>query len=148
MRPPSVLPVPVKAVDARELESRLEKLKDRIRRRAYDLYCMRAGKGNPLDDWTRAENECCAVPIAGIADEENEIRITACVPDASPSNLVVDVLPNEIVIEAACNGELRRYKRFRLPSPIDANGVEAHMHGAELDVIAPKAKNAAAENHR
>lgn len=142
MRASPVLPVAVRTVDTRDLESRLAQVNARIRQRAYDLYCARPHKGTALDDWTEAENECCAAPLAGMADEENDIRITACVPNANASDVVIDVLPNEIVIEADRAGEIERFKRFRLPSPIDANHVRAVMHGSELDVIAPKAGKA------
>jgi HSP20 family molecular chaperone IbpA len=140
MRPLPVIPVVVKLVDSRALDARLEKLKERIRSRAYDLYCRRGKRGCETDDWKRAEGECCVAPLAGMADEENDIRITACVPGINASELVVDVLPNEIVIEADRNGEIERYKRFHLPVPIDGAHVEARMHGSELDVVAPKAK--------
>lgn len=139
MRPQPVLPVTVKPLEARELEARLQKVKERIRRRAYDLYCGRTRKGTPLEDWKQAENECCAAPLAGMAEEENDIRITACVPGASAGELVVDVLPDEIVVEADRNGEIQRFKCFHLPATVDPKRVEAHLHGTELDVVAPKA---------
>lgn len=140
MRPLPVFSVSVKPVDPRALESRLEKLKERIRRRAFDLYCQRGKQGCDTEDWKKAEGESCVAPLAGIADEENDIRITACVPGVQASDLTVDVLPNEIVIEADHEGEIQRYKRFHLPAPVNAAHVEAHMHGSELDVIAPKVK--------
>lgn len=140
MRPLPVSPVAVRLVSPHTLDARLERLKERIRGRAYDLYCRRGNRGCETDDWKKAEGECCATPLAGMVDEENDIRITACVPNVNASDLIVDVLPNEIVIEADRNGELERYKRFHLPAPIDASHVEARMHGSELDVIAPKAK--------
>lgn len=142
MRPQPVLPVAVKSMDPKALEARLEKLNERIRRRAYDLSCRRGKQGCETDDWKRAEGECCAAPLAGIADEENDVRIAACVPNASAPDLIVDVLPNEIVIEADRNGEIERYKRFHLPAPVDATHVEARLRGFELEVIAPKSKPA------
>lgn len=118
----------------------MSKAKKRIRRRAYDLYCRRSNAGCALDDWTRAENEASAAPIASIADEGNEIRITACVPNVNAADVAIDVLPEEIVIETNRNGEIERYKRLRLGAAVDMKRVEAHMQGSELDVIAPKAK--------
>lgn len=140
MRPIPVLPVAVKHVDAAALEARLEKVRERIRRRAFDLYCRRGNKGCETDDWKQAENESSAAPVAGIADEEHDIRITACVPGVEASDLAVDVLPNEIVIEADRNGEVERFRRFHMCAPIDTNHVQASLRGSELDVIAPKAR--------
>ncbi len=146
MRPHPVLPVAVKSVDACNLEARLEKVKERIRRRAYELYCTRPQNGTALEDWTRAERESNAAPLAGIADEGNDFRITASIPDADAFDLTVHVLPNEIVLEADRNGEIERCKRFHMPAPVDVNRVEAHLDGAELDVVAPKAKAPKARN--
>ncbi len=138
-----VVPVAVKALAPRDFQAGTEKMKERIRRRAYDIYCRRGKKGNKesaLEDWKRAESECDAAPLAGMADEENDIRISACVPNVNASELTVDVLPTEIVIEFDRNGEIERYKSFHLPEPVDVNRVEAHMQGTKLDVIAPKTR--------
>jgi HSP20 family molecular chaperone IbpA len=142
MRSQQVRPVPVKSYDARDLESRLESLKDQTRRRAYDLYCSRGERnGNALGDWNIAERECDAVPIVGVAEEERDVRITAFVPNADTSELTVDVLPNEIVVEADCDGKIERFTRLRMPARIDPGRVEARLCGAALEVVAPKAEN-------
>lgn len=142
MRHPPMAPVAVKAADTHSLEAEIDKVKERIRRRAYEIYCRRGrgGQGSALEDWKRAENECNAAPLAGMADEENDIRISACVPNVNAADITVDVLPTEIVIETDRNGQMERYKSFHLPEPVDVNRVEAHMQGSELDVTAPKAK--------
>lgn len=139
MPPNPVLAVPVRFVNPRDLDARLRKVDERIRRRAYELYCQHAGQATERADWAQAERELNAAPVAGIADEPNEIRLTACVPGVNPSDVTVDVLPDEIVVEAGRNGEIERYHRFHLPARVDATRVAAHMHGSELDVIAPKA---------
>jgi hypothetical protein len=53
--------------------------------------------------------------------------------------LVLDVLPNEIIVEDERNGEVQRFTRLPLPARIDPGRVTAHLEGNELDVIALKA---------
>jgi|SRR5579862_6996347 len=131
--------IPTKTMNIRDLETRLEPVRNRTRQRAYDLYCRRGNRGGTaLDDWLLAERESQAVPLAGIAEEERDIRITACVPNAS--EMAVDVLPDEIVIEADHDGQIERFTRVRMPARIDANRVKARLCGTKLEVVAPKAR--------
>ena len=140
MRSQPVRLVPVKLYNARDLESRLESVKEQTRRRAYDLYCRRGERtGSALGDWIIAERECNAVPIVGVAEEERDVRITAFVPNADTSELTVDVLPDEIVVEADRDGKIERFTRLRMPARIDPGRVEARLCGAALEVVAPKA---------
>lgn len=140
MRSQPVRPVPVKSCDARDLESRLESVKDQTRRRAYDLYCGRGKRnGSALGDWILAERECDAAPIVGVADEERDVHITAFVPNADTLDLAVDALPNEIVVETDRDGRIERFTRVRMPARIDAGRVKARRCGPSLEVIAPKA---------
>ena len=140
MHSQSVRPVSVRSCDVRDLEARLEPVKDQTRRRAYDLYCSRGNrKGSALEDWLMAERERNAAPLAGVADEGRDIHITAFVPDVDASDLTVDVLPNEIVVEAGRNSEIERFTRLRMPTRIDADRVKARLCGNALEVIAPKA---------
>ena len=135
-----IRPVPVKPCNARDLEARLESVKDQTRRRAYDLYCRRGNqKGSALDDWLMAEREKDAAPLVGVADEGRDICITACIPEANASEVAVDALPNEIVVEADRNGKVERFTRLRMPARIDADHVKARLCGTELEVVAPKA---------
>jgi HSP20 family molecular chaperone IbpA len=139
MRSEPIRPVPVKSCDARDLEARLESVKDKTRRRAYDLYCRRGNRtGSALEDWRLAERERDAAPLAGVADEDGDIHITAFVPGGSASELAVDVLPNEVVVEADYNGKIERFTRLRMPARIDPGRVKAHLCGNALEVVAPK----------
>lgn len=115
-------------------------MKDQTRRRAYDLYCRRGNqKGSALEDWLLAERESDAAPLVGVADEDRDIHITACVPCANASELAVEALPNEIVVEADRNGEIERFTRVQMPTQIDTGRVKARLRGVALEVVAPKA---------
>jgi HSP20 family molecular chaperone IbpA len=140
MRSQPIRPVPVKSCDARDLEARLESVKSHTRRRAYDLYCGRGMRdGSALEDWILAERESAAAPLVGVAHEDEDIHITAHVPDARVSEIAVDVLPGEIVVEADRNGEVERFTRIPMPARIDPDRVKARLCGTELEVVVHKA---------
>ncbi len=92
-----------------------------------------------MGDWILAERECEAAPLVGVADEERDVHITAFVPDADTAELAVDVLPDEIVVEADRNGKIEHFTRVRMPARIDASRVKARRCGSALEVVAPKA---------
>src|SRR5579863_9677894 len=90
--------VPVKSVvitpeNEAGFRKRFDNLRDRIRKRAFELYCRRTSPGEDKADWLQAEGEMLLSPLAGIEDNDNEIRIIAAVPDVDASHLTVDVLP-------------------------------------------------------
>jgi HSP20 family molecular chaperone IbpA len=133
-------PVTVRLADAGKLEARLEGARSEIRRRAYDLYCRRGERpGSALEDWAAAEREIAAVPLACVAEEDDKVRITACVAETEGCEVAVDVLPDEIVVEAERNGQTRRFTRIHLPARVDARAVIAQLHGTKLEVVARKA---------
>jgi hypothetical protein len=74
-----------------------------------------------------------------VADEERDVCITAFVRNADTSELTVDVLPDEIVLEVDRDGKIERFTRLRMPARIDPGRVEARICGAALEVVAPKA---------
>jgi HSP20 family molecular chaperone IbpA len=134
-------PVAVHPMDARGRELKLEAVREQVRRHAYDLYCRRGNQhGTALDDWLRAEHEVNLAPLAGVAECDRDIRITACVPGVDARDLAVDSLPEEIIIEQDRNGGLERMTRFPLPSRIETDRVEAGLRGSKLEVMAPKAR--------
>jgi HSP20 family molecular chaperone IbpA len=143
MRSPTPKTVPVKSLYDNEIETRIGPVINQIRQRAYELYCIRGGtRGSALGDWLLAERERAVAPLASIFEDDNDVRITACVPAAEASDLAVDALPGEIVVEADHEGRVERFSRFRTPARIDANRVKARLCGSRLEVIAPKADKA------
>jgi HSP20 family molecular chaperone IbpA len=54
---------------------------------------------SPEADQAEAELETVLSPLAGIEDNERNIRITAAVPDVDAGHLRIDVLKDSIVVE-------------------------------------------------
>src|SRR5579863_790742 len=115
-------------------------LRDRIQRRAFELYCRRATLGADKADWLQAERETILSPLAGIEDNGKEIRIIAAVPDVDAGHLTVDVLPGSIVVEGeASTNPVERYSVFPLHDPIKPAAVTAEFSNGDLTIVAPKA---------
>jgi HSP20 family molecular chaperone IbpA len=122
---------------------RLDTLRDRIRKRAFQLYRRRASLGAEKADWLQAEQEIVLSPLAGIEDNNREIRIVAAVPDVDASHLTVDVLPGAIVVEGeADTSPLERNSVFPLHDPIKPAVVRAEFSNGDLTIVAPKADSA------
>ena len=139
---------PVKSVvitpdNEARFRKRFDKLQDRIRKRAFELYCRRARLGSEKADRLQAEREIILSPLACIEDNDNEIRIIAAVPDVDPGHLTVDVLPCSIVVEGeAATSPVERYSVFPLRGPIKPAAVRAEFSNGDLTIVAPKADTA------
>lgn len=139
---------PVKSVvitaenEARFLR-KFENLRDRIRKRAFELYCRRSRLGADKADWLQAEREMALSPLAGVEDNDKEIRIIAAVPDVDASHLTVDVLPGSIVVEGEAAGSpVERCCVFPLHERIRPAAVRAELSNGDLTIVAPKADTA------
>lgn len=121
---------------------RLDLLKDQTRKRAFQLYCRRTGPDAQKADWAEAERETVLSTLAGIEDNEDNIRITTSVPDVDAGHLTIDVLNDSIVVEgvSAADPGMTRYSVFPLRSPITASAVRAELNNGYLTIVAPKAK--------
>jgi HSP20 family molecular chaperone IbpA len=140
-------PVEIRSGDQKSLRKILAQLRDQIRKRAFELFCQRAACGADKADWLQAERETALSHIAGIEDSVGDIRITAAVPDMEPSRLVVDVLPDSIVLEgkSARAPSTTKYSVFPLPAHINASAVKAELRNGFVTVVAPKAEVAEPE---
>lgn len=140
---------PVKSVvitpeNEARFRKRSDNLPDRIRKRAFELYCRRSSLGADKADWLQAEREMVLSPLAGIEDNDNEIRIIAAVPDVDARHLTVDVLPGSIIVEGeAVTSPVERYSVFPLHEPIKPAAVRAEFSNGDLCIVAPKADTAA-----
>jgi hypothetical protein len=122
------------------LRKKLALLRDQIRKRAFELSCHRGACGAPKADWVQAERETVLSPLAGVEENDREIRIIAAVPDIDPSHLTVDVLPDSIIVEGEpADNAPKRYSIFRLHDTIDPEAVRAELSNHDLTILAPKA---------
>src|SRR5215469_12626875 len=84
---------------------------------------------DPIQEWAQAERERSLLPIAGVAQDEHAFHIDTCVPKVHAGNVRVDAFPTDILIETLRDGQIERFTRLRLSSPIDPARVRASMRG-------------------
>jgi HSP20 family molecular chaperone IbpA len=132
--------VVIKPENEARFRKKFDNVQDRIRKRAFELYCRRASLGADKADWLQAEREMELSPLAGIDDNDDEIRIIAAVPDVDAGHLTVDVFPGSIVVEGeAVKSPVERYSVFPLHQPIDPASVKAEFSNGDLIIVASKA---------
>lgn len=137
----------------------VDRLMDRIRERAFELFADRgAGEGRALDDWLAAEREICW-PAAELVESDKEFVLSEALAGFEPADITVTATPREIITKASRKSERKeaaapgggqvRWSEFRsddvcrrveLPLAIEVDKVSASLHNGLLKVIAPKTK--------
>lgn len=135
-----------------------EKLADRIRLQAYNLFSRRGGSaGHELDDWLAAEHEICW-PAAQLVERDDAFSLEVALAGFEPAEVTVTATPREVIVKAAHKAEKSEskdekgvalrwsefrsndvYRRVELPSDVDVDKVAANLQNGLLKIVAPKA---------
>jgi HSP20 family protein len=136
-----------------------DRLAERIRVEAYNLFARRgASGGHELDDWLAAERDLCW-PAAELTEREREFALSVALAGFEPAEIEVTATPREILIKAEKKRERKgdddpaqiRWSEFRsnnvlrrveLPSAIDVDNISASLDNGLLKIVAPKAGSA------
>jgi HSP20 family protein len=132
----------------------LERKIDAVRQRAFDLFAGRGGRqGGDLDDWVTAERELMGWSAAEMKERPDEFEVDVALPGFKADDVELTATPNELILHAERkhqrNGESDRlvwsefgsnevYRRFTLPTAVNADGVKAELKNGVLRVHAPK----------
>jgi HSP20 family protein len=137
----------------------LDRLADRIRVQAYNLFSRRGGgEGHALDDWIDAEREFCW-PSAELTELGGKYDVKVALAGFEPSEIAVTATPREIIVKASHEhrqssqakepkvrwSEFRSndvYRRVPLPAAVDVEKVTATFKNGLLEIVAPVAKAA------
>jgi HSP20 family molecular chaperone IbpA len=146
----------VPAADDRTLPifAEFDKLADRIRLEAFNLFSHRgAGEGRALDDWLAAERKVCW-PAAELAERDNEFVLTVALAGFEPGEITVTASPREILVKAAHEHEQKSagagepkvqwtefqsdnvFRRVELPSAVDVEKISANLQNGLLKIVA------------
>lgn len=136
----------------------LDKLADRIRLGAYNLFARRgASDGAALDDWLAAEREICWPP-AKLVERDGAFVLELALAGFEPAEIAVTATPREIIVKAAhehakkSDGEgdaKLRWSEFRsdnvlrrveLPRAVDVDKITAGLMNGLLTITAPQAQ--------
>jgi HSP20 family molecular chaperone IbpA len=149
----------VPAPDDRSLPifAEFEKLADRIRLQAYNLFSRRGGSpGHALDDWLAAEHELCW-PAAQLVERDDAFALEVALAGFESSEITVTATPREVIVKAVHKAEKAEskdekglelrwsefrsndvYRRVELPRDIVVDKVTASLHNGLLKIVAPK----------
>ena len=153
----------VPSADVRKLPifAEFERLADRIRLQAYNLFSRRgAGEGHALDDWLAAEREVCW-PAAELSERDGEFVLDVALAGFEPDEITLTATPREIMVKAAHKHERKSvgkgepklrwtefrsndvFRRVELPVAVDVDKISADFRNGLLKIVAPKAQSAA-----
>jgi HSP20 family molecular chaperone IbpA len=137
--------------------SEFDRLADRIRLEAYNLFARRGdGESHALDDWLKAEREICW-PAAKLAERDSAFVLEVALPGFEPKEISVTATPREIMVKAKHEqtkgeeGAKLRWSEFRsdevfrrigMPAAADVSKTTANLKNGLLEIVAPKAETA------
>lgn len=147
-------PTQVKIVESQTFMERLNKLSERISRRAYEIFESR-GKafGHDREDWFEAECEILAPFELRIKEKEEALIVEAETPDFSAKELEISVEPWTLTIcgSKEVKGEQKEGKAIcqeqrsndflrviDLPAKIEAGKATATLKNGLLEINLPK----------
>ncbi|HVY65484.1 MAG TPA: Hsp20/alpha crystallin family protein [Gammaproteobacteria bacterium] len=146
----------VRALDDRRLPifAEFDRLADRIRMEAFNLFARRGGSAeHALDDWLAAEHEVCW-PAAQLAESGDAFTLEVALAGFEPREIAVTATPREIIVKATHTAEKAataaevRWSEFRsndvcrrveLQADVDVDKVAATLNNGLLKIVAPKA---------
>ncbi len=137
------------------LNDELQRTRDAITRRAYELFETHGLPGvRELDDWLTAERELFWQPPATIAEVEQAFTIDIAMPGLKGDDIEVQVTDRCVLVKSNCcampgtDGEKihadeiphgRAFRLFELPGNLDPEGATAALHDGVLRIRAPRA---------
>jgi HSP20 family protein len=148
---------PVRAGKTESITDRIERMRDAISRRAYELF-ERDGRadGNHVRNWLEAESEFLHPVHVNLEETDGEFVVRAEVPGFTSSDLEVNVEPRRVTIAGKretiketkegealyseeCSDEI--FRVIELPSEVIATKVSATLKDGVLDIQIPKAES-------
>ena len=149
------------AVQKKENESvwdELQKMEERIMKRAYDIF---SGKGSifgtDLDDWLAAERELVWKPAIELTEKDNQFEIRVAVTGIDPRDLNVEVTSEDLLVKGKTKTEKKEdkgevhtsefqsgslFRSIHFPKKVDPDKVKAEIKNGLLTVVAPIAEEA------
>lgn len=132
-----------------------ERLRDRIRRRAYEFYEARANQdGSCVDDWLRAEQEICWMPQEDFEETDRAVHVVIDVRGVVHEMIEVTLMPEMLILRGASENEIQRgaeshesrsgalLRQICFPSRIHTESAVVRLEADQLKVLAAKVESA------
>jgi HSP20 family molecular chaperone IbpA len=129
----NVKKIPVPSDRGLPIFEEFDRLADRIRVEAYNLFTGRGAiEGHDLDDWLAAERGLCG-PDVEVAEQKAEFVLNLALDGFDPVDIEVTATPREILIK----GE-HVLRRVELPAAVEVDRITAKLQNGVLKIVAPK----------
>ena len=137
------------------IADQLERLHQRVERRAYELFRCHDGGGDSLGDWLSAERELVWKPEVELREQDGILTIIAALPGFESKTITVDITPWDIVIQTASeNGQTENtgqphcseptatevFLSVPFPKAVDAAKAKAEHQNGMLNIAVPIAR--------
>jgi HSP20 family molecular chaperone IbpA len=149
------------AVQKKEKESvwdELQKMEERIMKRAYDIFSGKGSTfGDDLDNWLAAERELVWKPAIELREKDNQFEIRIAVTGIEPRDLNVEVTSDDLLVKGETKTEKKEskgevhtsefqsgslFRSIHFPKKVDPSKVKAEIKNGLLTVVAPIAEEA------
>jgi HSP20 family protein len=138
----------------------LQKIEDRITRRAYDIFRGSGSVfGKDLDNWLAAERELIWKPPIELTEKDNQFEVKVAVVGVDAKDVRVEVTSEDLLVRGETKTEKKEekgevhtsefqsgslFRSIHFPKKVDAEKVKAEIKNGLLTVIAPIAEEAKA----
>jgi HSP20 family protein len=146
---------------ARSILDEMDRTRDRIMRRAFDIFNMNGGTfGRDIEDWLEAERELVWKPSIELEEKDNEFRLQIAVPGVDPKDIDIEVTSEDVLVKADVHHEHKEkkgevhacefasgnlFRSIHLPRKIDPDAVKAEFKNGMLSLTAPIAEEVRAK---
>jgi HSP20 family protein len=126
------------------ISSEIDKLNQRIMRRAFEIFQSRGGMmGSELDDWLTAEKEFAGTPAIEMSEKDNEILLSVAMPGMDPKNIQIETTEDDLVVKADQTTESSSQSLLRtvhFPRKVSPENMKAEFKDGMLTIRAPLAE--------
>ena len=141
----------------------VEKVKDQITKRAYEIFEGEGREGgHDLEHWLQAERELVWAPPMEVEESDREVKVKISTPGIDAQDLDVELAPQGLVVEAETEDEekdkaggrtvktARLFRSLRFSREIDPASANADFKDGVLTITAKvaDAKNTGAKKIR
>ena len=149
--------VPVKKTES--FWDEIEKMEERVMRRAYDISQGAGAFGRDLDNWLAAERELVRKPAIEFTEKENQFEVKVAVAGIDQKDLTVEVTEDDLLVKGETKAERKEkkgelitsefqsgslFRSIHFPKKVDPGKVKAELKNGLLTVTAPIAEQATA----
>ena len=121
--------IPVAVYDGQNIPSVMERIHERISRRAYENFVARGCvDGHSLEDWLEAERETLIRLAPVVSVDPQDITVEVLLPEIDLPNLAVHIAPRQFLISSDIDEDgLQICQVIDLPYEVSMDGVDAEQ---------------------